>query len=98
MALTLETSADMELLLHKQAAMKGQNDVTAYLLQLVEEDIGADLSEYAGLEDFAGSVAGIQAGLDDFDAGRTHSLEEVSSELEARAQGRRTACEGKRTA
>ena len=31
--------------------MRGQDDVTAYLPQLVEKEIGADLSECAGLED-----------------------------------------------
>jgi len=87
----------MELLLHNQAALSGQ-DITAYLLKLVEKDIGAELDEFSGLEDLAGSVAGIQAGLDDFDAGRIYSLEEVFGQLEARAQERRAAREGKRTA
>jgi len=95
MALTLEISADMELLLRKQAAMNSQ-DVTAYLLKLVGKDIGADLTEYTGLEDFAGSVAGIQAGLDDVEAGRTISLEEVIAQGEAGREQRRIAREGKK--
>lgn len=95
MALTLDISADMELLLNKQAAMNRQ-DVTAYLLKLVEKDIGADLTEYSGLEDFAGSVAGIQAGLDDVEAGRTISLEEVIAQGEAGREQRRAAREGKK--
>ncbi len=95
MALTLDISADMELLLHKQAEMNGQ-EVTAYLLKLVEKDIGAEMDEFSGLEDLAGSVAGIQAGLDDVDAGRTYSMEEVFGQLEVRAQERRAMREGKR--
>ena len=95
MALTLDMSADMELLLDTQAAMNGQ-DITTYLLKLVEKDIGAEMDEFSGLEDLAGSVAGIQAGLDDVDAGRTYSMEEVFGQLEARAQERRAAREGKR--
>ena len=95
MALTLDMSADMELLLDTQAAMNGQ-DITTYLLKLVEKDIGAEMDEFSGLEDLAGSVGGIQAGLDDVDAGRTYSMEEVFGQLEARAQERRAAREGKR--
>ena len=95
MALTLDMSADMELLLDTQAAMNGQ-DITTYPLKLVEKDIGAEMDEFSGLEDLAGSVAGIQAGLDDVDAGRTYSMEEVFGQLEARAQERRAAREGKR--
>ena len=79
MALTLDVSADMELLLHKQAAMNGQ-DVTTYLLKLVEKDIGAEMDEFSGLEDLAGSVAGIQAGLDDVGVSCTYSIEEVFSQ------------------
>jgi len=85
----------MELLLDTQAAMNGQ-DITTYLLKLVEKDIGAEMDEFSGLEDLAGSVGGIQAGLDDVDAGRTYSMEEVFGQLEARAQERRAAREGKR--
>jgi len=95
MALTLDMSADMELLLDTQAAMNGQ-DITTYLLKLVEKDIGAEMDEFSGLADLAGSVGGIQAGLDDVDAGRTYSMEEVFGQLEARAQERRAEREGKR--
>ncbi len=88
MALTLDISADIELLFSKQAAINSQN-VTAYLLKLAEKDVGVGLTEFSGLEDFAASVAGIQTGLDDIDAGRTYSMEEVFSQLKARAQERR---------
>jgi predicted transcriptional regulator len=95
MALTLSISADMELFLNKQAAMNRQ-DVTTYLLNLVEQDVSADLAEFSGLEDFASSVAGIQAGLDDIEAGRTISLEEVIAQGEAGREQRRIAREGKK--
>jgi len=96
MALTLNISVDMELLLHKEAAIHGQ-DVTAYLLGLVERDINVVLSEYSGLEDFASSVVGIQAGLDDIEAGRTITLEEMVAQGAAEREQRRAAREGKRS-
>lgn len=82
MALTLDISNDMETLLRLQAA-KGGQDVTGYLLRLVESDLQINLAEYAGLEDFASSVAGIQAGIEDMEAGRTLSFEETFTQLEA---------------
>ena len=88
MALTLDISSDMEILLRLQASKRGQ-DVTSYLIRLVEGDLHVDLSEYAGLEDFASSVAGIQAGLEDIEAGRTISLEEFVAEAEAEREQRR---------
>ena len=81
MALTLDISPDMETLLRLKAA-KGDQDITAYLLHLVEDDLNIDLSEYNGLEDFASSVAGIQAGLEDMEAGRTYSSEEAFAMIE----------------
>ncbi len=96
MALTLDISADMELLLDKQAAMNGQ-DVTVYLLNPVEKNVGVDLAEFSGREDFASSVAGIQAGLDDIEAGRTISFEEVVAQGAAEREQRRAAREGKRS-
>ena len=84
MALALDISADMELLLHKQGAIRDQDDVTAYLPQLVEKDIAADLSECAGLEDV--------------DAGRTIAFEDVVAQGTAKREQRRAAREGKQTA
>ena len=81
MALTLEISPDMETLLRLKAAQSNQ-DITAYLLKLVESDLNIDLSEHDGLEDYAASVAGVRAGLEDLEAGRTYSAEEVSAMLE----------------
>ena len=75
MAMTLDISPDMETLLRLKAAKSGQ-DVTGYLLGLVEGDLDVDLSEHKGLEDFASSVAGIQAGVEDFNAGNSISFEE----------------------
>lgn len=78
MAITLEVSADMEALLNRLAA-ENEQDVSAYLLKLVENSLRmeTDLSDFDGLEDYASSVAAIQEGLDDADAGRTYSMEEV---------------------
>ena len=70
----------METLLRLQAAKSGQN-ITGYLMRLVENDLHINLSEYAGLEDFASSIAAIQAGLEDMEAGRTVSLEEAFAQL-----------------
>ena len=75
MALTLDISPDMETLLRLKAAKSGQ-DVTGYLLELVKSDLSVDLSEYDGLEDYASSVAGIQSGIEDFNAGNSISFEE----------------------
>lgn len=71
----------MEALLRLSAAQKGQ-DVTAYLLTLVQHDLKVDLTEHAGLEDYASAVAGIQAGIEDMQAGRTFSSEEAYQMLE----------------
>jgi len=87
MALTLDISPNMEVLLRLKASKSGQ-EVTAYLMRLVESDLHVDLSEYTGLEDFASSVAGIQAGLEDIEAGRTISLEEFVAEAEAEREQR----------
>ena len=81
MALTLDISPDMETLLRLKAAKNGQ-DVTGYLLGLVGSDLHVDLSEYDGLEDYASAVAGIQAGIEDMEAGRTYSSEEAFAMLE----------------
>ncbi len=82
MALTLDISPDIETLVRLKANQSGL-DVTEYLLRLVESDLNVDLSEHADLEDFASSVAAIQEGLEDIDAGRTFSLEETFAKLEA---------------
>jgi len=88
MALTLDISLDMETLLRLSAAQNGQ-DVTGYLLKLVQHDLKVDLAEYAGLEDYASSVAGIQAGLEDFNAGNSISFEEWCLREDARKEERR---------
>lgn len=75
MATTLDTSPEMETLL-RLAAAKNNQTVMDYLLSLVQSDVNVDLSEYAGLEDYAASVAGIQAGLEDFNAGNSISFED----------------------
>ena len=66
----------METLLRLKAAKSGQ-DVTSYLLELVKGDLSINLSQYGGLEDCASSVAGVQAGIEDMEAGRTCSSEET---------------------
>ena len=81
MALALDVSPDMETLLRLSAAQKSQ-DVTAYLLALVQHDLKVDLTEYTGLEDYASAVAGVQAGIEDMQAGRTFSSEEAYQTLE----------------
>lgn len=73
--MTLDTSPEMETLLRLVAA-KNEQTVTDYLLSLVQNDLNVDLSEYAGLEDYAASVSGIQAGLEDFNAGNSISFED----------------------
>ena len=89
MAQTLDISPDMETLLRLKAAKSGQ-DVTDYLLQLVESDLNVDLSEHDSLEGYASAVAGIQAGIEDMEAGRTYSSEEAFAMLEEdKAQWRR---------
>ena len=88
MALTLNISPDMETLLRLKAAKSGQ-DVTDYLLGLVEIDLDVDLSEHEGLEDFASSVAGIQEGLEDFNAGNSISFEEWCAREAERKEERR---------
>lgn len=82
MALTLDISPDMETLLRLKAA-KSDQDITGYLLGLVEGDLHVDLSKYDGLEDYASSVAGVQAGIEDMEAGRTYSAEEAYALIEA---------------
>lgn len=81
--MTLDISPEMETLLRLAAAKNGQT-VTDYLLSLVQSSLNVDLSEYAGLEDYAASVAGIQAGIEDMEAGRTFSSEEAFAQLEDR--------------
>ena len=81
MAITLDVSPEVETLLHLQATQSGQG-VSAYLLRLVERDLQLDPSEHAGLEDFAQSVAAVQEGFKDAEAGRTVSLEEAFEQLD----------------
>ena len=90
MAMTLDVSADMETLLCLKAAKEGIT-VTGYLMQLVQNDLNIDMSEYAGLEDYASTIAAIQAGLEDAEAGRSISLEEMVAEHEARRKARKAA-------
>ena len=87
MATTLETSPEMDTLLRLAAAKNGQT-VTSYLLGLVEISLAVDLSEYAGLEDYAASVAGVQAGLENFNAGNSISFEEWCEREDARRSER----------
>ncbi len=88
MALTLDISANMETLLRLKAAKNGW-DITGYLLELVKSDLSVDLSEYDGLEDYASSVAGIQAGIEDFNAGNSISFEEWCAREAERKEERR---------
>jgi len=88
MAITLDISPDMETLLRLSAA-KNSQDVTDYLLKLVQNDLSVDLSEHAGLEDYASAVAGIQAGLEDLNAGNSISFEDWCLREDARKEERR---------
>ena len=81
MAITLEVTPEVEALLHLQATQSGQG-VSAYLLRLVERDLQLDTAEHPSLEDFALSVAAVQEGFRDDEAGRTVSLEEAFDQLE----------------
>ncbi len=94
MAFTLDISPHVETLLGLQAA-KSDQDITGYLLHLVENDLQINLLEYGGLEDFAASVAGIQAGLEDLEAGRSIALEDFIAEAEAEREQRRKQRESK---
>ena len=89
MALTLNISPDMETLLRLKAA-KDSQDITAYLLKLIENDLNIDRSEYADLEDYAASVAGIQAGLEDFNEGNSISFEDWCARETARKEERQS--------
>lgn len=88
MTLILELSPDVEARLRTNAAIYGK-DIADYLLALAENDTPVDLTEFNDRADFEASVAGIREGLADLEAGRTISLEEMSAELEARAEERR---------
>ena len=88
MALTLDISPDMETLLRLKAARSGQ-DITGYLLELVKGDLSVDLSEYDGMEDYAASVAGVQAGIEDFNSGNSISFEEWCAREAERKEERR---------
>ena len=93
MTLTLELSPEEEVRLRTNAAVRGQ-DIKEYLLTLAENDQVIDLTEFEDQADFDDSVAGIREGLEDLEAGRTYSLEEVSAELEAHRAERREEKEG----
>lgn len=88
MPLTLELSPDLEERLRTNAALHDK-DIAEYVAALVENDTPVDLTEFKDRTDFEASVAGIREGLADLEAGRTISLEEMSAELEARAEERR---------
>lgn len=88
MAVILNISPNMEVLLRLKAAQGGQ-DTTAYLLGLMQEDLHVDLSKYDGLEDYASSVAGIQAGVNDFNDGNSISFEEWCAREAERKEERR---------
>ena len=96
MAMTLDVSADMETLLCLKAAKESMT-VTGYLMQLVQNDLSVDLSEYAGLEDYASTIAAIQAGLEDAEAGRTISFEDWCAREDARKETRRQQTQNART-
>ena len=82
MTLMLEISPEAEARLKLFAAERGQ-DVTEYLVELAEYSHGIDLSEFEDQADFDASVAGIQEGLADLEAGRTYTLEETFAHAEA---------------
>lgn len=96
MAMAINVSADMETLLCLKAAKDGTT-VTDYLIRLVQNDLNVDLSEYASLEDYASAVAGIQAGLKDFEAGSSISFEDWSAREDARKETRRQQKQNTRT-
>lgn len=97
MTLTLELPPDVEERLRTNAALHDKN-IAEYVVALVENDTPVDLTEFRDMADFEESVASTREGLADFEAGRTISLEEMSAELEARAEERRKSREAARTA
>ena len=90
MALVLEVSPETEARLKMYAAERGQ-DVTDYLVELAEYSHVIDLSEFEDQADFDDSVAGIQEGLADLEAGRTYSLEETFAYLKEQRAARQEA-------
>ena len=50
MAITMDISADMELLLQQKAAMQGQ-DIMTYLRHLAEKDTQVNVPQAAGVEE-----------------------------------------------
>jgi len=88
MTLTLELPPHVEERLRTNAALHDK-DIADYVMALVENDAPIDLTEFNDMADFDASVASIREGLADLDAGRTISLEQLSAELEARAEERR---------
>lgn len=96
MAITLDVSGDMETLLCLKAAKESMT-VTGYLMQLMQNDLSVDMSEYASLEDYASTIAAIQAGLEDAEAGRSISFEDWCAREDARKEARRQQKQDTRT-
>ena len=76
MTLTLELPPELEARLKTNAAVHGK-DVADYLLALAENDPPIDMTRFKDMADFEESVAELQQGFADADAGRTFSFEEV---------------------
>lgn len=90
MTLVLEISPEAEARLRMYAAERGQ-DVTEYLVELAEYSHVIDLAEFEDQADFDDSVAGVQEGLADLEAGRTYSIEETFAYLKEQRKARRQA-------
>ena len=88
MTLTLELPPELEARLRTNAAVHGK-DVVDYLLTLAENDPPIDMTHFKDMADFEESVAELQRGFADADAGRTISLEEVVARGRAEREERR---------
>ena len=88
MTLTLELPPELEARMKTNAAVHGK-DVVDYLRSLVENDPPIDMTHFEDMADFEASVAELQQGFADADAGRTFSFEEVFARERAEREERR---------
>ena len=71
MAIVINLSPELEAMLHDKAVRQGQN------VELVASELLANALEWEQ-QDAEQAILGIQQGLDDFEAGRFRSFDEVS--------------------
>ena len=88
MTLTLELPAELEARMKTNAAVHGK-DVADYLLTLAENDPPIDMTHFKDMADFEESVAELQEGFADADAGRTFPFEEVAARGRSEREERR---------